>query len=310
MTESDKNNDTTFVDVVPKEDPKAAFRASTMSKASVRFDIGNKGYLTDAERAARDLDTADLGQLTNEKVVMIVEETMRLREAHSSLLESMGAMKKVMLGMMFLIVVLTLCNLGTSFVAVHLAKEMEIGEGGYLRSTKDGTAIHTVGDGQVFDVTLQTDLLDDTGKPFVCLPFDEAAAIYKSARDGVATSLLLTNTTTESTSGMALTFEGAVGNETHTCLPSQGGKMICMDFASHACHPDRRNLKETNEPEYTSWRRDTFHMFVKDEPVETIQERFLRCRWCGCRGCNDLPFGSGEETVVVIVDEVPDSKEL
>jgi hypothetical protein len=52
----------------------AKLRNNRLSSISKKYDIGGKGMLDEAEQAMRDMDSENLGYLTNEKVYRILKE--------------------------------------------------------------------------------------------------------------------------------------------------------------------------------------------------------------------------------------------
>ena len=56
-----------------------------LSAISRQYDVGNKGFLSDAEMQMREMDSENRGYLTNAQVAQVVEQTMTIREANMTL---------------------------------------------------------------------------------------------------------------------------------------------------------------------------------------------------------------------------------
>ncbi|CAB9512206.1 expressed unknown protein [Seminavis robusta] len=239
------------------------FRANTLSLSSKKFDIGGKGYLSPAERLAREMDSCDEGGLSNEKVVEIVEETLKLREHNTRLIQSVSNMKVLSCVLLAVVMILSLANLGTSWVAVELAKDTTIDTSGMIRSKTDGRAVHTVGNGETFDMTLEDNLLD--GHKYSCVSAEKAAKMYGAAKDGVNTIAVWNSNAATGTqqSGMALSFQGATMNDTHACLPAQDGSdSICFHFHSNACAEEQEHRRMEVTPRQIEQRRKLFQDLI------------------------------------------------
>jgi hypothetical protein len=107
----------------------------TMSAASARFDRNGKGYLDDTERALRQMDSQNKGFLDVDKVYLIMDslqtEQKRNAELTRTLLDEQKKalnMKKGVIALSIFAVVLALANVGTSFAAATLAKDMSVNQ--------------------------------------------------------------------------------------------------------------------------------------------------------------------------------------
>mmetsp|Transcript_17405 Transcript_17405/g.38012 ORF Transcript_17405/g.38012 Transcript_17405/m.38012 type:complete len:533 (+) Transcript_17405:210-1808(+) len=92
-----------------------------LSQLSRMYDIDGDGKLNEAEQAMRDLDTAGVGHISNDKVYRIMEQQMALQH-------QMFNMKRIVIGLVAFSVILALSNLGTAFAAASLAKDTSVSE--------------------------------------------------------------------------------------------------------------------------------------------------------------------------------------
>ena len=113
-------------------------RLSTFSK---NYDVNNDGELDKVELAMKDMDTTERGYLTNDKVYGLMQEQLRTQQ-------QLFRSKRVTMFLLFLVVLLAISNLGTSFAAAHLAKETTTNESDELvsKSTKEQLATQSTSD--------------------------------------------------------------------------------------------------------------------------------------------------------------------
>jgi hypothetical protein len=93
-----------------------------LSITSRKYDVDGDGKLDEAEQSMRDMDTDNVGYLTNEKVYKIMLEQMKLQKEVFSL-------KRMALVFVVIMFFLSLATLATSFAAALLAKDTEISNG-------------------------------------------------------------------------------------------------------------------------------------------------------------------------------------
>ena len=99
----------------------AKLSPNRLSRVSRLYDIDGDGKLNAAEQAMRDLDTAGVGHISNEKVYRIMEQQLALQH-------QMFNMKRVVIGLIAFSVILALSNLGTAFAAASLAKDTSVSQ--------------------------------------------------------------------------------------------------------------------------------------------------------------------------------------
>lgn len=113
--------------------PTAVRKLSTFSKM---YDVKGDGELDEAELAMRGMDTSRRGHLKNEVVYDMMVESMKV---HRQLFRT----RRIMFFLLFLVVVLAIANLGTSFAAASLAKETSANEDDELTSKATGGTLAT-----------------------------------------------------------------------------------------------------------------------------------------------------------------------
>jgi hypothetical protein len=102
-----------------------------LSKVSLKYDVDGDGKLDPSEKAMRDMDTENRGYLTNEEVYKVMLEHMKLQK------EVFG-LKRMSLVFVFIIMLLSLATLGTSFAAASLAKDTDVKNGILVVKGGDG----------------------------------------------------------------------------------------------------------------------------------------------------------------------------
>jgi hypothetical protein len=115
-----------------------------LSITSRKYDVDGDGKLDEAEQSMRDMDTDNVGYLTNEKVYKIMLEQMKLQKEVFSL-------KRMALVFVFIMFFLSLATLATSFAAALLVKDTEISNGNLVRIGGD-SVVGTKNAGMTFTV--------------------------------------------------------------------------------------------------------------------------------------------------------------
>mmetsp|Transcript_16387 Transcript_16387/g.36680 ORF Transcript_16387/g.36680 Transcript_16387/m.36680 type:complete len:334 (-) Transcript_16387:51-1052(-) len=112
-----------------------------LSEVSKLYDVNNDGRLDEAEAAMRAMDKTGRGYLTNDKVYHLMKEHINTQE---KLLRS----KRLVFGLVALVVLLALSNLGTSIAAAYLSKDTKVNSGSDLvnKRTNDVIGTATVSD--------------------------------------------------------------------------------------------------------------------------------------------------------------------
>lgn len=114
--------------------------ANKLSVISQQYDRGNKGYLDDTEKKLRQLDTENQGHLDINKVYELMQEFQTEQRKAMNL-------KRIVICLAAFAILLCLANIGTSFAAAKLAKDMKADSAGNLivLSTNDLAGVSSKG---------------------------------------------------------------------------------------------------------------------------------------------------------------------
>ena len=106
-----------------------------LSEVSKRFDRNGKGFLDDTEKALRRMDTENLGYLPVNKVYSLMESLQKEQKNSAGLLKALEVQQRQMITLKYGIialctfsVLLAISNIGTSFAAAKLAKEVTVSQ--------------------------------------------------------------------------------------------------------------------------------------------------------------------------------------
>jgi hypothetical protein len=104
-----------------------------LTAVSKKYDLGNKGYLNEAEQELRNMDRDNRGYLTPEQVYAIVESLQAERRAAAELAENIRLeharsrrQRRWIAGLCVMAVMLACANIGTSFAAARLSKDTQV----------------------------------------------------------------------------------------------------------------------------------------------------------------------------------------
>ena len=104
-----------------------------LSEVSKYFDRDGKGYLDPLEKQLRQMDSQNLGHVPVNKVYTIMSSLQNEQKQSASLLRTLEQqqrqminMKKSIIGLCAFAVVLAVTNIGTSFAAARLAREIKV----------------------------------------------------------------------------------------------------------------------------------------------------------------------------------------
>ena len=139
-----------------------------LSSFSRQYDVNGDGKLDDAELAMRNMATSGRGYLTNEQVHAIVVEQM---ETHRKLFRT----RRVMFLLLGLVIALALSNLGTSFAAAYLAKDVTTSSDGELTNIDTNEPVSTQTYAETIDLesTVPFESNDGDGTRRLCTVDDD-----------------------------------------------------------------------------------------------------------------------------------------
>jgi len=121
-----------------------------LTEVSKKYDQGGKGYLTEAERALRQIDRENKGYLDLSQVLAIMDSLQEEQKRSSELIDTIRSehkkavsMKRAVIILTLFVVMLCIANIGTSFVAARLVKDTKVDQGAYDLVSLDGTRLGT-----------------------------------------------------------------------------------------------------------------------------------------------------------------------
>jgi len=156
---------------------RVGLKSRALSSFSRQYDVNGDGRLDDAELAMRDMATSGRGHLTNEQVYAIVVEQM---ETHRKLFRT----RRVALVLLGLAFALALSNLGTSFAAAHLARDVTTSSDGELTNVDTHESISTQTYAETFDLdsTVRIASTDGVARRLCTLDDDDVECVTNSQR--------------------------------------------------------------------------------------------------------------------------------
>jgi len=116
-----------------------------LSVVSRAYDRGNKGYLDSTELKLRELDKDNQGTLDVNDMYMLMKGFQEEQKKALTL-------KYVVIALAGFAVLLCLANIGTSFAAATLAKDVTTSPDGLLVGTSNGEALATTNKDPIFDL--------------------------------------------------------------------------------------------------------------------------------------------------------------
>uniref|UniRef100_A0A7S2Y716 Uncharacterized protein n=1 Tax=Entomoneis paludosa TaxID=265537 RepID=A0A7S2Y716_9STRA len=253
MAPKDHNDSTT------KRQPPNSFRLSTVSSL---YDVGDKGFLTEAEKSLRGMDEDGRGHLTIEQVAGIKEETHALRIANKLL-------KKWIMAMALAVVVLGLCNILVSIIAVRLSKDTILNTETGLLTVKDHDDVSVMTVGASLRYNFQFSGEDEDR----CVKLNTIADMFARTMAGTELTAVIIGGVDENSSAVPTEVRAlkpnpdtSLLNQTHVCFGSTdatGEVLTCIDLTDHGCDvnngDNRRQLSEKEHKELTMAKHQLMH---------------------------------------------------
>jgi len=104
-----------------------------LTEVSKKYDRHGKGFLDDAERALRNMDSENQGYLQPDQVFRVMESLQEEQKRSTELIDEIRREHKQTVGLKRIVIILTsfvfllaLSNIGTSFAAARLTKDMKV----------------------------------------------------------------------------------------------------------------------------------------------------------------------------------------
>ena len=105
-----------------------------LTEVSKKYDRDGKGYLNENEQALRDMDRDNKGYLDFDQMLHLMDSLQEEQKRSSELIDSIRtehkravSFKRAVIALTGFVVLLAVANIGTSFVAVKLVKDMKVG---------------------------------------------------------------------------------------------------------------------------------------------------------------------------------------
>ena len=215
-----------------------------MSEASIKWDQAEKGFLTDAERIAKNMDVEGKGHLSREESVMLGTQFQSLKEDNQSI-------KKQLYGLAALCVLLFIGTITGTVIAVKNSKDTIVDTQTGLMKVKngsDGADVVTVkAQGSTFQTTGGSTVMNDgTTTNLVvahCVSAEDVASMWLANERGSDARLIIdSDTDTDMSSIEPVTTGSASWNDDHIVM----GGMIFVPNEECTNDDRRRNLSEGN----------------------------------------------------------------
>ena len=198
-----------------------------LSIVSQKWDGGNKGYLTDAERQLRRLDTDGTGTLSSDQLAAFAS-------LHDALREENRQIKRVVWALGSLTAVLCVGTIVASVLAARANQPVEVGPHGRNQLLAKGTGRTVVTEAEGISILVQQERTSAYGSgagkndsTIHCVSMDDAARLYGGFNHGTAGRLLFNSAvdannnedegswTPHSLPGMAVEGKHCGFNDTH-----------------------------------------------------------------------------------------------
>jgi hypothetical protein len=151
-----------------------------MSRASIVWDQAEKGYLTEAERTAKNLDVEGKGHLSREQAVSLGSQYQSLKEDNKTI-------KKQLYGLAILCVILFIGTVAGTVMAVKNSKDTIVDMKTGVMKVNDGTGVDIV------TVKAQGTTFQTTGSVVVghCVSSEDIASMWLANEKGTDARLVI-----------------------------------------------------------------------------------------------------------------------
>lgn len=133
---------------ISAERPSLAQRSLT--EVSKKYDRDGKGYLDETERAVRQMDTQNKGYLEVGQVLRLMDALQDEQKRSNELIDAIRSehkravsLKRIVVVLTCFVVLLAVANIGTSFVAARLVKDVTVNEESHDLVSLDGSRLGT-----------------------------------------------------------------------------------------------------------------------------------------------------------------------
>lgn len=160
-------------------------KTNGMSVVSRKYDVEDKGFLTEEQQMLRNLDSKGTGQLTPEQLAPLMnsyKELMKENAKNSRLIKILFAV----------VVVLGVGTIVASVLAANYAKDTSVSSDGALVKKGSDQAVITTSQGVSVSTVEAAD--PTTGEYFQCIAFEHAADLWVSFKRGTPARISINET--------------------------------------------------------------------------------------------------------------------
>jgi hypothetical protein len=224
--------------------------ATDQSEASIMWDQAEKGYLTDAERIAKNMDIDGKGHLSREQSVSLGAQFQGLKEDNKQI-------KKQLYGLAVLCVILFIGTVVGTVMAVKNSKDTIVDMKTGVMKVKDGNGgvdvVTVQAQGTTFQTTGSVMMNEETttdGETFTkifgghCVSSEDIASMWLANEKGTDARLVITDDTDTVSSIEPVTTGRASWNEDHIVM---GGMTFIPN--EECSNSNRRKLLESTDIE-------------------------------------------------------------
>lgn len=194
------------------------------SRASVRWDGAGKGFLTDAERLAKEMDTEGKGYLTKEQAVDFATRFNNLSKENEMISNQMDGLRRWLYGLGFLTVVFFIGTVVSLSLVIKNNKDTVLDlETGALKvkgsgSTNDNTIdVSIKAHGELFESL--GSVVGEDGITYYCFGPEHIAGMWRANEYGTDARLLMhsndDDNEIDASSVVRMSNGGASWNDTH-----------------------------------------------------------------------------------------------
>ena len=205
---------------------------SRLSKVSMMHDKGNKGYLDPVEKELRNRDTNDQGALTDEQIRQVAQDYLDSQKKGKT-------MRNGALVLAFMLVLSTIANIGTAFLAVSLNKDTKPDSSGVLKTTSGDNVVATRSVGVSVSLNVQTN--PETNGTYACITPEQATSIWLDVQEG--NKVMISTKTSDREQITELEVSGSYITDKRVAFPvhNQPNGTVRILFESSLCSPPGSN---------------------------------------------------------------------
>lgn len=253
-----------------------------LSVVSKMHDKGEKGYLDDIEQEMRRRDTKNLGQLTPSQARLVTEDLLESKKQRR-LLQNWTIVLAILL------IMSTVANIGTAYLAVSLNKDTEPDSNGVLQTIDGNKVVSTQSIGLTVELNLTYS--EDTGEYYSCISIETAAEMWHGVQHGTRVVISEKHDSGSNEMVQELTADGSTSTPTEISFSTGGTtpRRHRVLFGSALCDP---NAEDANEGESASDGASRRLLF--EEHLENVSKKRM-ARRLSVPGVVVVPIVQGPE---------------